>query len=369
VAAMRALAGLLFSYLLFISQPASADGTISHYDHVLIIISENQGYDRIIGQPYTPRLNGFLQIRETGLADNFFGEVHPSQANYIALLGGDTFGIHDDDAWYCKPGDPDRYCSSRSGGVYPDHTITARSLMDQLAERNLTWKGYFEDIPAPGWKGIFYPDDRDPVPGKPSQLYAAKHNGFLSFKAVQDDPGLDSKIVGFDQLKTDLGTGHVPNYAHIVPNQCNDMHGLEGAYVPPDCRSAPPEGRIARGDKTIGELVDLIMASPIWTREGNTAIVITWDEDHNPLIKTGTQVCCACAYPSGVANFGGGHIPTFVLVNHPPGDKPRRDSTPYNHYSLLRTVEEAFGINEYLGHANETGCGVQPMTKLFQTKE
>lgn len=367
---MRAFAGLFFSCVLLISQPALAAGTIPRYDHILIIIAENQGYDRIIGQPYAPRLNGFLQMREAGLADSFFGEVHPSEANYIALLGGDTFGIHDDDAWYCKPGYPDRYCSSmKNGGHYPNHTITARSLMDQLAEHNLTWKGYFEDIPAPGWKGVFYPDGDNPVPGKPSELYASKHNGFLNFKVVQHDPGLDSKIVGFDQLKTDLSSGNVPNYAHIVPNQCNEMHGLSGAYVPADCRFDPPEGRIARGDKVIGELVDLIMASPVWTGESYVAIVITWDEDHTPDKKTGQQGCCVCSYSSSVANFGGGHIPTFVLVNHPPVDKPRRDSTPYNHYSLLRTVEEAFGIGEYLGHANETGCGVQPMTKLFQTKE
>jgi hypothetical protein len=367
---MRVLLRPLFAWFLIVSQPVLAAGTVPRFSHILIIIAENQGYDRIIGQPYAPRLNGFLQMRETGLADNFFGEVHPSEANYIALLGGDTFGIHDDDAWYCKQGSPDRYCSPASGGgTYHNHSIAARSLMDQLAERNLAWKGYFEDIPAPGWKGVFYPDDRDPVPGKPSQLYASKHNAFLNFKPVQDDPALDSKIVGFDQLKTDLSTGHVPNYAHIVPNQCNEMHGLSGAYVPADCRFDAPEARIARGDKVIGELVDLIMASPIWTGESHVAIVITWDEDHTPEKKTGRQGCCACAYSSSVANFGGGHIPTFVLVNHPPSDEARRDSTAYNHYSLLRTVEEAFGIDEYLGHANETGCGVQPMTKLFQTKE
>jgi len=366
---MRACAVLFCIWAAFLHRPASAADTVPRYSHILIIIAENQGYDKIIDQPYAPRLNGLLQMKETGLADNFYSVLHPSQPNYVALIGGDTFGIHEDDAWYCKPGYQDRYCTSTGGGAYADHTITARSLVDQLAERHLTWKGYFEDIPAPGWKGIYYPDDQNPVPGKPSQLYAQKHNGFIKFKSVQDDPDLDAKIVGFDQLRTDLLTGHVPNYAQIVPNQCNDMHGLGGAYVSPDCRYDPPERRIERGDKVIGELVDQIMASPIWTGNEHTAIVITWDEDETPEKKTGRQGCCACSYSSSPGNSGGGHIPTFVLVNHPPSDTLRRDSTLHNHYSLLRTVEEAFGIDEYLGHANESGCGVQPMTKLLQTKD
>jgi hypothetical protein len=43
----------------------------------------------------------------------------------------------------------------------------------------------------------------------------------------------------------------------------------------------------------------------------------------------------------------------------------RVDDTPYNHYSLLRTTEEALGIDEFLGHANDQTLGVKAMTPLF----
>ena len=354
--------------------PAAAawcpDGAADHrdqiprYDHILLIIAENHGYRQIIGNRNAPNLNRLAKAY--GSATNFFGEVHPSKANYIAILGGDTFGIHDDDAWYCRSGSTDRYCEG-AGTITPyvDHTVTARSLMDQLDEHHLAWKGYFEDLPTPGSKAIYNPDAQHPVAGRPSDLYASKHNGFIQFRSVQNDPALASKIVGFDRLFQDLARGQVPNYAHIVPNQCNEMHGRDGPNVPTSCRYDNDNGRIARGDKMIGRLVARIQASPIWSAPRNSAIVITWDEDEDPPKKSGPQGCCGFD-PNSPANFGGGHIPTIVITNH--GPRGLADDTPYNHYSLLRTTEDAFCIREYLGHANDAAAGMKSMTRLFQTK-
>ena len=67
--------------------------------------------------------------------------------------------------------------------------------------------------------------------------------------------------------------------------------------------------------------------------------------------------------PEAPSNYGGGHIPTLVITNH--GPRGVADDTPYNHYSLLRTIEDAFGIDEHLGHAAETDKGVVSMTPLF----
>ncbi|MGA7936973.1 MAG: alkaline phosphatase family protein [Kovacikia sp.] len=199
------------------SVPTPADKAIPRYDHIFVLIEENKGYDQIIGNTDAPNIN---QLAHTyGLASNFYGEVHPSEANYIALLGGSTFGIHDDDAYYCQPNDSDQFCSNSEQPDYVSHTVTAKSLLDQLQEKGLTWKGYFESIPAPGSKVVV-------APGKIRALYAVKHNGFLNFKNVQDDPDLPKKIVGLDQLASDLKGGKVPNYSHIVLNQCHEMHGL-----------------------------------------------------------------------------------------------------------------------------------------------
>jgi phosphatidylinositol-3-phosphatase len=84
------------------SVSTNEDKAIPKYDHIFVIIEENKSYDQIIGNPSAPIIN---QLAKTyGLAANFYAEVHPSEANYIAMLGGDTFGIHDDDAFYCQAG-------------------------------------------------------------------------------------------------------------------------------------------------------------------------------------------------------------------------------------------------------------------------
>jgi hypothetical protein len=362
--ARSALGFLLFGGLLVFRCTSAAAADVPTYEHILVIIAENHAYQQIIGSPNAPNLNRLAMTY--GSATNFYGEVHPSEGNYVAMIGGDTFGIGDDDAWYCKPGKRDQNCSSeKMNKPYVDHTVSTRSLVDQLSEHNLTWKGYFESIPAAGSKIVYYPDANSPVAGQPERLYASKHNGFLNFKTVQDDTSLASKLVGFGQLTRDLMSGQVPNFAHIVPNQCNEMHGLDGHDVPNDCKSQNDAGRVARGDKMIGDLVAKIMASPIWPAQANAAIVITWDEDDNPRHKVGTQGCCGFD-PKSSANFGGGHIPTIVITNH--GPRGLTDDTLYNHYSLLRTTEEAFGIEEYLGHANDSASGVKPMTPLFQVQ-
>jgi phospholipase C len=327
------LATLVIATLTPIDLPA---GELPRYDHVLVLIAENRSFDQIIDKAWAPDINALA--KSYGLATNYYGVVHPSHANYIAMIGGHTFEIHDDDAWYCTRETPDRHCPYRLKlDPYVDHTISERSLVDQLEERILTWKGYYESIPAPESKAIFFPDVQSPVSGQPFQLYGAKHNAFLSFKTVQLDPDLASKIVGFDQLIFDLESGSMPNYAHIVPNQCNDMHGLSGPNVPDDCHAGDDEALIARGDRVIGDLVTRIQASAIWSRSGNVAVVITWDEDDDPRIKSGVQGCCGFD-PDSLANFGGGHIPTIVITNR--GPRHVVDPTPYNHYSLLRTTEE-----------------------------
>ncbi len=334
------------------------DQAIPRYEHIFVIIAENKAYEQIIGSSNAPNLN---QLAKTyGLATQFYGEVHPSEANYAAMLGGSTFGIHDDDAFYCKAGSADPFCSHSRESGYADHTIAQPSLVDQLQQHNLTWKGYFEDLPEPGSKAIV-------APSGIRALYAAKHNGFINFKAVQDDPDRAQKIVGLPQLAADLNSGHVPNYSHIVLNQCHEMHGLA------ECPNT--QDLIHTGDAMMAQVANQIMRSPMWATASNSAIVITWDEDNG---KSKGQVGCCGFDPTSSANFGGGHIATIVITNH--GQRGIIDATPYNHYSLLRTTEDAalctpifgsslrscvaFGIHEYLNQAGDTAHGVKPMQAL-----
>ncbi len=328
-----------------VSSVSANDRAIPRYDHLFVIIAENKGYNQIVGSPDTPILNRLAKTY--GLATQFYGEVHPSEANYIAMLGGSTFGVHDDDAYDCQPKQADSACSHSKEPDYVSHTIASKSLIDQLEEHGLTWKGYFEDIPAPGSKAVA-------APSVVRALYAAKHNGFINFKRIQTNPDRMSKLVGLPLLTTDLNQGTAPNYSQIVLNQCHEMHGL------PECPNQ--HDLIRTGDAQIGKLVDQITQSPLWATAGNNAIVITWDEDNNPKTKTSVQGCCGFD-PKSRANFGGGHIATIVITSH--GRRGVVDDTPYNHYSLLRTTEDAFGIYDYLNEAGNSQQGVKPMLSLF----
>lgn len=347
---------LASGFLLVLATSAQAAMEMPRYNHVFVIIEENHATDEIVGNPAAPFITRLA--KEYGFASDYYAIRHPSEPNYVALLGGDTFGIRDDDAFYCKAGVQAWGCGSNSS---VDHTVAGDNLAAQLSAAGLSWKGYFESIPEPGSVAYGWPSSQRPQAGQPDLLYAAKHNGFITFKTVQDDPQRAARLAGFDVLERDIASGKLPNFAHIVPNQCNDMHGLEGHDVPDDCSYLRPTDLIRRGDRLVGKLVGEIMNSPSWNAAGNSAIVITFDEDDGSAGSGRAQGCCGSQ--SDPQNPGGGRVPTIVITNH--GPRGLNDSTPYNHFSLLRTIEDAFGIKDHLRHAADDNKGVVSMTSLF----
>ena len=331
---------------------------VPRYGHVVVIVEENKDFGQIMDPAVAPNIARLA--RENGSAENFFGEVHPSEANYLALLGGDTFGIHDDDAFYCVPGSTAAHCDHAGEPAYVAHTIDARHLGDQLRAKGLTWKGYYGSIPEPGSLAILAGDRRVGVGAGLDALYASKHSGFVNFRDVQTDPDRASRLVGFDQLDADLKADRLPSFALVVPNQCDEMHGLSGEGVPADCDHRNIPQLIGRGDRVVGDLVARLRKTAAWKSRKNMAIVITFDEGSG-----GSKGGCCGVTPNAPSNYGGGHIPTIVITNH--GPRGVRDATPYNHYSLLRTIEDAFGIRPHLRRADDTADGVVSMAPLFAT--
>jgi arylsulfatase A-like enzyme len=329
---------------------------VPRFAHIFVIVEENKDYDQILGGEAAPAIARLA--REHGNATQFFGEVHPSEANYVALLGGDTFGIHDDDAFYCKPGMAKPECAGSAKPGYVDHTVHAPGLGDQLAARGLSWKGYYENLPEPGSLAYVAGDPKADDGMRTAALYASKHSGFVNFESVQTAPDRAGRLVGFDQLDADIAADALPNFALIVPNQCNEMHGLYGPDVPQDCLGSNKAALIRRGDDEVKRLVAAIERTRAWRGPDNAAIVVTFDEGAG-----GTREGCCGVTPGAISNFGGGHIPTIVVTNH--GPRGLADPTPYNHYALLRTIEDAFGIDQHLRHAAETDKGVRPMARLF----
>ena len=338
------------------AEGARAKSAVPRYAHIFVIVEENKDYDQILNPAVAPNISALAA--RYGNATRFYGEVHPSEGNYVALVGGDTFGIHDDDGFSCHAGSAGPFCTGAGAPGYADHTVRADHLGAQLERVGMTWKGYYESLPAPGSLEFTASEPAYDDGSRKTALYASKHSGFLNFASVQADRGRADKIVSFHQLDADLAADHLPNFALIVPNQCNEMHGLHGKNIPADCDGANPLALIARGDRVTGKLVERLQATRAWKSRDNMAIVITFDEGAG---KT-RDGCCAVT-PDAPSNFGGGHIPTIVITNH--GPRGVKDDTPYNHYSLLRTMEDAFGLGGHLGHAADTAKGVVTMTPLF----
>ena len=286
------------------------------YDHVFLLIMENENYNQVIGNSNSPILNALAQ--NYGLATNYRGVADPSEPNYVAMLGGDFFGINSDDPYW-----------------FPGQTVSANHLMSQLEGAGKTWRGYFQNMPYPGYRGYCYPDKCNGIPDADTQ-YVAKHNGIVNFANLQTTTEL-GKMFPFTQLSADLAAGNVPNFSYIVPDECHDMHG-----APPWCVDSDNTGTvqqswlIAQGDKFAGNIVNMITSSSMW-ETGNNSIVITFDE----------------------GNIATSQIATIVITNH--GPRAVTDSTSYNHYSLLASLQQTFGGLGCLVNS----CTATPMSPLF----
>jgi phospholipase C len=329
------------------SAESAPQKAIPHYQHIVEIMMENTSYGTIIGNSNAPNINTLAGTY--GLATDYFGVTHPSEPNYLANIAGDYFGIQDDNQFYCTPelATTDPYC----GGTTVDHTVDAQSLADQLTAAGKTWKGYFQSLPptpAPGALVTSGPSANGPYtfkyPTNANALYASKHNPFLNFTGTQ---GAIGNMVPDSQLATDLAGNTLPNFSLVVPDQCHDMHGTGSC---PDTNAL-----ISAGDTYVGNTVSAITSSKEWAR-GRNAIVITWDEDDYSDAGLPGTGCCG-------ADPGGGHVVTIVITNK--GTYPVTDGTAYNHYSLLRTYEAAFGLPT-LAHAGD--AVVTDMTPLFHPR-
>ncbi len=298
----RVLAGLLA--WLALGSALAATSPLAPFDHVFVIVLENRGYDQVVGNPDMPTLN--LLAHRYALATDYHGVGHPSLPNYVALITGDTWGSHSDD---------------------PSQRFDHASLAGQLEARGLSWKGYMQALPAPGFSGDYA--------GTNGALYAKKHDPFMLIPAIAEDPKRARQVVPLEQLAADLETGHVPTFAFIVPDVCHDMHGA------PACSDSHALDRA--GDAFVKTWVDQIMASSAWT--GHSAIVVTFDEA-----------------PEGVAallGLGKNHVATIVITTD--GPRGATLAVPTSHYALLHTLEEAWGL-PYLAKA----AGAPSMASLFR---
>ncbi len=181
----------------------------------IVVMMENKERGSVIGSRSAPYVNRLA--RRYATPRNYFGVAHPSLPNYLALIGGSTFGVRSD-------------CTGCNQG--------ATNLVDQLEQAGISWKAYMEGMPRPCYSGGSY------------KRYAKKHNPFAYFKTVTRDPARCAKIVPATQLRHDLAAGALPQFVFITPDLCNDTHDCSVAHgdrylsqlIPPLLRQLGPRG-------------------------------------------------------------------------------------------------------------------------------
>lgn len=310
--------------------------------HVFVVNLENKGYDETFG-PSSPAPYLSRTLRGQGqLLTQYYGVAHNSLPNYVAQISGQgpNLGTQADCPWYTdfwKVGDSDRQAIGQ-GCVYPASVPT---VADQLTAKGLTWKAYQQDMGTP----CRHPEVGrldDTQKARPGDQYAVRHNPFLYFHSIIDSPSCAARNVPLEQLSTDLEReATTANLTYITPSLCDDGHDSP-------CVDGRPGGLVS-ADAFLQTWIPWILASPAYRQDG--MLVVTFDEADG----VGDSSACCGEGPGpnaplpGILGLGGGR--TGALVLSPFVAAGSWNDTAYNHYGLLRTIEDLFGL-AHLGYAN-----------------
>ncbi|KAK6969367.1 phosphoesterase family-domain-containing protein [Favolaschia claudopus] len=253
------------------------------FDRIVQVWLENTDFETAASTPI------FESLAEQGiLLTNFNSVTHPSEPNYIAAIGGDFFGSHDDNMYHI-----------------PSNIST---VVDLLEDKDISWATYQENMDADGPHRSPQPTTPTPPP-PPYPYYMRKHNGPVIFDAISQDASRARRIRTFNDFAADVVNGTLPQWVFVTPNMVNDAHDttidfaasfLEYWLVP-------------------------LLTDPRVNGE-RTLILLTFDENH-----TGTEQNRVWTLALGTA------IPLNL--------RGTTDDTLYTHYSTISTVENNWGLN------------------------
>lgn len=282
------------------------------FERILILFLENATRDVVLANPY------LRALRSKGVfLKNSVGLTHPSQPNYIAVTGGDIFNIQNDTVGWV----------TYFGATGPDdpNSPAVTSIVDLLDAQRVSWKAYAEGlIPA---DLVIPPAALPPDPPRDRPEFARRHVPFLSYPRVMRTSGPRNIVPADPNFEKDLAAGELPEYCFYTPNLINSGHNLASGQ-----KALPDDG--TNVENIAAFLKSLLGDDPVKRFPPETLIVITFDE----------------SYPYE-EDYG---IYTLLI-----GDMLQAGTTrmePYNHYSLLRSVEVNFG----LGTLGRNDLGARP---------
>lgn len=226
----------------------------------------------------------FAELAKQGAwFSNYYALAHPSFPNYLALVAGNTFGVDDD---------------------HRPPPIKSPNITDGLEAKGLSWKAYAENYPGGCFLGSAAGAGKLTPTATPTELYVRKHVPLLAFAAIQSHPNRCARIVNADHFMKDVRSGNLPNYSFYTPNMFNDGHDTSIGAASRWLSGFLANVRAARGME-------------------RTLLVVTWDEGAGKDFKSNKVLALLLG----------------DVVN------PGRYNDEASHFSLLRTIEDNFGLS------------------------
>jgi len=317
--------------------------------HVFVLVLENESAAVTFGPDSpAPFLSQTLPT-QGAFVPNYYGVGHASLDNYVAMISGQApnpstqadCGVFAD---FTASGLGSFDQQPGSGCVYPADVTT---LPAQLQGANFTWRDYNQDMGADptresatcGHPVVGQPDHTEAATA--TDMYATRHDPFVYFHSIIDNGSLcNSHVVNLSLLPKDLSkVSSTANYSFITPNLCDDGHDAT-------CANGQTGGLTA-ADAFLKTWVPKITASRAFKEDG--LLMVIFDE------ATGgdSSSCCgeipgpAAPEPGGSGPGGGRTGAVFLSPCIVPGTVT---NTAYNHYTMLGSVENIFGVS-HLGYA------------------
>jgi hypothetical protein len=327
--------------------------TLPPVKHVFVIMLSDEPYAGAFGPASASHYLSTTLLAKGELLARYDAIAHEELANEIALLSGQ--GPTAQTAANCPtyaPIAPATTGASEqvegSGCVYP---AGAQTLLGQLTAKHLSWRAYLQAIGEPG--GAAGPCSH-PAPGAPDPSaeqtaatgpYATFRNPFVYFASLASAPACSDQV-GIGALAHDLARpAGTPSFAYIVPDRCHD-----GNPVP--CSPGAPAG-MAAADGFLRRVVAQITGSAAFRKAG--LLVITGDEAPSTGEFADSSSCCGQpSFPNlpaatgGSLRHGGGDVGALLLSPWVKGGTTSQE--PFSHFSLLRTIEDLFGLG-HIGYA------------------
>lgn len=252
------------------------------FDHVFIVMMENTNYAQVIGDTTdAPYMNSLAAMGT--LLDNYSGVYHPSDENYLAIAGGNTF--------------------VKGAIYYPNIHVAATNIADEVEAAGKSWKAYEQGMGTPCNTSTQY-----------DKYYEPDDAPLFNFTDVASNATrCAAHLFDTTQLTTDLkSAATTPNFAWIAADD----------YYDGEASGNGSATSLQTQDGWLKQTLQPIIASPAWTA-GRSLIVLTWDESSS---STGNHLATILVGSQGLVRSG-------AVSN-----------ASYNHYSTGRTIESALGL-------------------------